>query len=479
MDEIISSSSSSSLLFLGTSPTLQQRLQFMVKSRPEWWVYAIFWQASKDSSDRFVLSWGDGHFRGTKDLASKASNGQLKFGFDLEKKKVARGIQALFSDNSSDIDGLVDGEVTDSEWFYMVSVTRSFVDGDDIPGRAFSSGAYVWLAGDQDLQFYDCERAKEAHVHGIVTLVCIATSCGVVELGSSDMIKEDWGLMQLAKSLFGSESMGIGTGTGTATGHEGQIDRPVPNRNSSIFAVLGEKQQQDQNQDQNQEQEQEGDTKNEAQAIINGRSSSDSGHSDFEGTESTMDHVRSKKRGRKPLTGKETGQNHVEAERQRREKLNHRFYALRSVVPNVSKMDKASLLADAVTYIKELKAKIEELESKLSQKRKIGGAFDSRSTSATAGGGADPTRSSSSYGAMDVDVKILGSDAMIRVQCPDVNYPSARLMDALRDLEFRVHHASVLNVKDLMLQDVVVKIPDGLGLSEEALKAAILRRFQI
>ncbi|KAI9121765.1 hypothetical protein K1719_007155 [Acacia pycnantha] len=56
--------------------------------------------------------------------------------------------------------------------------------------------------------------------------------------------------------------------------------------------------------------------------------------------------------------------NHVEAERQRRERLNQRFYALRSVVPNVSKMERASLFSDAVTYINELKVKIEELETR-------------------------------------------------------------------------------------------------------------------
>ncbi|CAM8889722.1 unnamed protein product [Rhodiola kirilowii] len=45
---------------------------------------------------------------------------------------------------------------------------------------------------------------------------------------------------------------------------------------------------------------------------------------------------------------------HVVAERKRREKLNQRFIALSALVPNLKKMDKASVLAGAVRYLKEL-----------------------------------------------------------------------------------------------------------------------------
>ena len=44
-----------------------------------------------------------------------------------------------------------------------------------------------------------------------------------------------------------------------------------------------------------------------------------------------------------------------EAERQRREKLNQLFYALRAVVLKISKMDKVSLVSDAIAYIQGLR----------------------------------------------------------------------------------------------------------------------------
>ncbi|XP_047157064.1 truncated basic helix-loop-helix protein A-like [Vigna umbellata] len=69
------------------------------------------------------------------------------------------------------------------------------------------------------------------------------------------------------------------------------------------------------------------------------------------------------------LRGKGTPQdelsaNHVLAERRRREKLNERFVILRSLVPFVTKMDKASILGDTIEYVKQLRRKIQELEAR-------------------------------------------------------------------------------------------------------------------
>ncbi|XVF33101.1 hypothetical protein REPUB_Repub17cG0139200 [Reevesia pubescens] len=495
---IISTSSSSSLVSFSqeTPPSsLQQRLQFLIQSQQDWWAYAIFWLTSNDEQGRLFLAWEDGHFQGTKDMSPKLSSNNISniLGLHNERRKVMKGIQALIGDDHDINMSMIDGpDITDAEWFYVMSLTRSFSAGDGIPGKALSTGSLVWLTGAHELQFYNCERAREAQMHGIETLVCIPTSCGVLELGSSEMIRENWGLVQQVKSLFGSDLIGLVPkhSSPNANLNPGPIQFLDRNISFADIGIIAGVQEEDASPDNKTEQENHNNqTKKDSTKPAGQSSYVDSEHSDSDCPLLAMNSIEKrtpKKRGRKPGFGRETPLNHVEAERQRREKLNHRFYALRAVVPNVSRMDKASLLSDAVSYINELKAKIEELESQLQRECKkvkveMVDAMDNQSTTTSVDQAAGPSTNSSSgtagSGSLELDIKILGDDAMIRVQSENVNYPAARLMGALRDLEFQVHHASMSCVNELMLQDIVVRVPDGLR-TEEGLKSAILRRIE-
>ncbi|KAM1819236.1 hypothetical protein ACFX15_000857 [Malus domestica] len=374
---IISPSSSSSLVSLPQEnhPSLQQRLQFILQSQPDWWSYAIFWQTSNDhqvDNGRLFLTWGDGHFQGPKD-ASPNNHHHNPYGGLSERRKILKGIQSLINDtNNPDnhhqdliLDNMgLNADVTNVEWFYVTSLARSFSVGEE-------------------------DDKKEV----ALDITAMKKKCGIA---CPDLVQ-------------------------------------LSNLNS-----------------------------------LNPE------HSDSEFPKRTP-----KKRGRKPGLGRDTPLNHVEAERQRREKLNHRFYALRAVVPNVSRMDKASLLSDAVSYINELKGKVDELESQVQRESKkvkveTGDNLDNQSTTTSVEQTRPPNSSASGSTGFETEVKIVGSDAMIRVQSANVNYPSARLMAALRDLEFEIHHASLSCMNELMLQDVVVKVPNNMR-SEESIKAALLK----
>ncbi|KAI4369939.1 hypothetical protein MLD38_018330 [Melastoma candidum] len=599
--------------------TLQQRLQSLIDSgSAENWTYAIFWQSSFDYSLGPLLGWGDGYYKGEpKSGNPKPGRGVSSAEEQDHRRRVLRELNSLIAGPSDDA---INEEVTDTEWFFLVSMTQSFTPGSGIPGRAFMGSNTVWLSGVEPLVGCGCERARQGKDFGLQTMVCIPirSGVGVVELGSTELVYQSAELMNKVQCLFnlGGSSQGGGEagagwglnggvndqgsdndpftlwitdpapatvevkdnlvtdGVNLGSGHSNGCDRignqivkgigfdsqPVSSKptfygrelNFGEFSYEGsgtnsrrngnsqamkpemgeilcfgksERGSRDLNPNPYSGQSQAAaavpvdeskkrksptsrDSNDEAMlsftsgAILpspgavklSGGGRADSDHSDLEASvvkEADSSRVvelekRPRKRGRKPANGREEPLNHVEAERQRREKLNQRFYALRAVVPNVSKMDKASLLGDAICYIKELNAKLQDTES---DKQALQNQLDGLKKELAGSNGSQPSAPNKDLGhshggqfgkdkliKLDVDVRIIGCDAVIRIQSSKKNHPVARLMQSLKELNLELNHASATVVNDLMIQQASVKT-GGRFYNQDQLRVALVTKM--
>ncbi|CAN6971985.1 unnamed protein product [Brassica rapa subsp. trilocularis] len=490
--------------------TLQQRLQTLIESAGERWTYAIFWQISHDfdspaGENTVILGWGDGYYRGEEDKEKKKKQSSSSNPAEQEhRKRVIRELNSLIAGGGAGVsDEANDEEVTDTEWFFLVSMTQSFVNGVGLPGESFLNSRVIWLSGSGALTGSGCERARQGEVYGLQTIVCIAAENGVVELGSSEVISQSSDLMDKVNGLFNGNGGGEASSWGfnlnpdqgendpalwlsepNLTGIEPVQETPaIENAADLNFSSSGLNQNGNFKQGSSSNKKRSPVGKDEemlsfSTVVRSAAKSVDSDHSDIEASvvkEAIIVEPEKKprKRGRKPANGREEPLNHVEAERQRREKLNQRFYSLRAVVPNVSKMDKASLLGDAISYINELKTKLQQAET---DKEEVQKQLDGMSKE---GGGSrrakerKSNRDSASSVEMEIDVKIIGWDVMIRVQCGKKNHPGARFMEALKELDLEVNHASLSMVNDLMIQQATVKMGSQF-FNHDQLKAALM-----
>ncbi|XP_045794899.1 transcription factor MTB1-like [Trifolium pratense] len=178
---------------------------------------------------------------------------------------------------------------------------------------------------------------------------------------------------------------------------------------------------------------------------------------------------RPRKRGRKPANGRDEPLNHVEAERQRREKLNQRFYALRAVVPNISKMDKASLLGDAIAYINELQAKLNVMESE----RETFGSSTSKDGSAN-------SRSENRHQNIrvpppDVDIEASKDEVTVKVSCSLDTHPVSKLMETFKEAQISVVESKLAAANDTIYHTFVIKSQGSEELTKDKLIAAFSR----
>ncbi|KAG0477816.1 hypothetical protein HPP92_012535 [Vanilla planifolia] len=153
-------------------------------------------------------------------------------------------------------------------------------------------------------------------------------------------------------------------------------------------------------------------------------------------------------RGGKPHHSK-----NLVAERKRRKKLNERLYALRSMVPNITKMDRASILGDAIEYVIELQKQIKELQDELEE----GGTDESAKQMGNNNGSGNNNLDAENEDRgpqMEPHVEVRqveGGEFFVKVLCEQRAGGFAKLLEAMGALGLEVTNANVTTFKTLVL----------------------------
>ncbi|KAB2003564.1 hypothetical protein ES319_D11G140500v1 [Gossypium barbadense] len=451
---------------------LQQKLCEVVERSN--WNYAIYWQVSSLKSGGSILIWGDGHCRDLKlggvGDASCSADAKLE---GVEKinevrKQVLQKLRACFGGSEEDnYPAKLDG-VSDMEMFYLTSMFFKFhCDASYGPAESYKSSKPIWSSDSNCCSDHYQSRSFLARSAGLQTVVFVPVKSGVVELGSINLIPEDQNAVETVSAMFGGSSsvqaktvpkiFGRELSLGGSKSQSISINFSPKMEDESGFMLesydvqaLGSNQVYG-----NSSNGCQGDSEAKLfpQLLVGGLNT----QARISGVEhpkddspSLPDERKPRKRGRKPANGREEPLNHVEAERQRREKLNQRFYALRAVVPNISKMDKASLLGDAITYITDLQMKIRVLET---EKEMVNNGQKQLSMP-------------------DIDFQQRHEDAVVTMLYPLDAHPVSKVLKALKENQITARESDVSTTdNDKIVHTFTIGAPGG---AAEQLKEKLL-----
>nr|ASL24779.1 aborted microspores 2 [Allium cepa] len=227
--------------------------------------------------------------------------------------------------------------------------------------------------------------------------------------------------------------------------------------------------------------------KQEAPTVRGDNSGSEGSEDDDEGGSRTV--------GR---NGKRHHSKNLMAERKRRKKLNDRLYALRALVPKITKMDRASILGDAIEYVMELQKQVKELEEELENETNhddeakqyesnfdmvttnLNGLLNDQAMELDESPKLSKLEHSSSEEKVNqmepqVEVKQLdGNEFYLKILCEHKFGGFSRLMEAISSLGLEVTNATVTTQQSLVLNVFTVQRRDNETMQVDQVRDSLL-----
>ncbi|KAL1219929.1 Transcription factor TT8 [Cardamine amara subsp. amara] len=397
---------------------LQGLLKAVVQSVE--WTYSLFWQFCPQQR---LLVWGNGYYNGSIKTRKTTQPAEVTAEeAALERSQQLRELYETLLAGESTTEARVctalsPEDLTETEWFYLMCVSFSFPPPSGMPGKAYARRKHVWLNGANEVDSKIFSRAILAKSAKIQTVVCIPMLDGVVELGTTNKVKEDLEFIEHIKSFFHDHSKSnlkpVLSEHSTYEVHEEDEDEEVEveeemtmsedirlgspddddvsNQNLRSDFPIESTHTLDTHMDMMNIMEEEGGNYSQTvstllmsipTSLLSDSVSTPYVQSSFatwrvenvkekasssSSSQWMLKHMilrvpflhvntKDKRLPREELT-------HVVAERRRREKLNEKFITLRSMVPFVTKMDKVSILGDTIEYVNHLRKRVNELET--------------------------------------------------------------------------------------------------------------------
>lgn len=153
-------------------------------------------------------------------------------------------------------------------------------------------------------------------------------------------------------------------------------------------------------------------------------------------------------------------QDHIIAERKRREKLSQRFIALSAIVPGLKKMDKASVLGDAIKYLKQLQERVKTLEEQTTKKN-IESVVFVRKSQLFADGDNSTSDENLSCDPLDEDLpeieaRFCDKNVLIRIHCERRKGVLEKSVNEIEKLHLTVINSSVMTFGSSALDITII-----------------------